>query len=123
MKPRGAQARMRFQSLAYEPKIGIEHRGAQLLGAMKTLDLDRPLHRIGMKAERLGNRAHLPVLSIKIAADLNTHLRIDHLCLICEPMYAEKDRPGDQSVRRPCSADNCPAGPAIEYATAQPPAS
>ena len=79
MQSRGAQARMRFQRLAHEGKIGIEHRGAQLLGAMKSLHLDGAPHRVGMKPERLRDRAHLPVLGEKVAADLNPHFWIDHL--------------------------------------------
>jgi hypothetical protein len=47
---------------------------------MKALHLDGPLHRIGMHSECLGDRAHLPVLGVKVAADLNPHLWIDHLC-------------------------------------------
>jgi len=41
---------MRFQRLAHERKIGIEHRGTQLLGTMKTLHLDGATNRVGMKA-------------------------------------------------------------------------
>jgi len=59
LQTRGAKARMRFQRLAHERKIGIEHRGAQLLGAMKTLHLDGTTHSVGMKPERLGDGAHL----------------------------------------------------------------
>ena len=76
----GAQTRMGFQRLADEPNIGIEFRRTQLLGTMKTVYLDGPLHGIGMNSERLGDGAHLPVLGIKVAADLYPHLRIDHLC-------------------------------------------
>ena len=72
--------RMRFQRLAHERKIGIEKRGTQLLGAMKTLHLDGAPHRVGMKLERLGDGAYLPVLGVKVAADLNPHFWIDHLC-------------------------------------------
>src|ERR1035441_5788529 len=69
---------MCFQRLADEPNIGIKFRRTQLLGTMETLHLDGPLHCVGMNAERLGDRAHLPVLGIKVAADLYPHLRIDH---------------------------------------------
>jgi hypothetical protein len=79
MQSRGAKARMRFQRLTHERKIGIENRGAQLLGAMKTLHLDGPPHRLGMNSQRLCDRAHLPVLGVKVAADLNPHFWIDHL--------------------------------------------
>lgn len=42
--------------------------------------LDGPLHRIGMHSECLGDCAHLPVLGVKVAADLNPHLWIYPLC-------------------------------------------
>jgi hypothetical protein len=79
MQSRGAKAWMRFQRLAHEGKVGIKHRGAQLLGAMKTLHLDGAPHRVGMKPERLRDRAYLPVFGVKVAADLNPHFWIDHL--------------------------------------------
>src|SRR6185312_1313650 len=104
VQPCGAKTRMRFQRLAHQGKIGIQHRGPKLLGAMKSLHLDGPLHSIGMNSQRLGDGSHLPVFGIKVAADLYPQLRIDHLVLISESMYAEKDRSDGRCGRRPCSA-------------------
>ena len=84
VQPRSAKTRMRLQRLAHQGKISIQHRGPQTLGAMKALDLDGAFYRIGMNTERFGNRAHLPVFGMKVAADLYPHLRIDHLSLIGE---------------------------------------
>jgi hypothetical protein len=75
-----------------------------------------------MNTERLGDRAHLPVLGIKVAADLNPHFRIDHLSFICESMYAEKDRPGGRGARKPRSAAKNLAAHAAEHPAARPPA-
>ena len=116
VQSRGAKPRMRFQRLPHQGKIRIQHRGPQLLGTMKSLHLDGALHRIGMHSERLGDRAHLPVFGVKVAADLHPHLRIDHLLLTCESKCAEKDRPGGWCGRRPYSAAKSFAAHAAELA-------
>jgi hypothetical protein len=65
MQPCGAKSQMRFQRLAHQAEIRIEHRRTQLFGAMKTLHLDGAPHRVVMNSERLGYRAYLPVLGEK----------------------------------------------------------
>jgi hypothetical protein len=51
VQPRGAKARVRFQRLAHQGKISIQHGGPQPLGAMKSLHLDGAFYRIGMNTE------------------------------------------------------------------------
>ena len=73
-----AQSRMLIESLVNEPKVGIDDGRTQRLRAVKTLALDGMANRIGMYVQFTGDSADLPVLDVKVTANLRADFRADH---------------------------------------------
>ena len=75
---RGTQARMSFQRVANELDVGIDDGGPQRLHTFEPLALDSVAHGIGMDVQFAGDGADLPMLGIKIAANLGAGFGSDH---------------------------------------------
>ena len=75
---RGAQARMLLESLADEPDVGIDHRGAQRLRAVEALALDGVAYGIGVDAQFTGDRAYFPMFGVEIAPYFRAGFQTDH---------------------------------------------
>src|ERR1017187_9009242 len=75
---RGAQPRMLIERLANKPNIRIDDGRTKRRCAVETLALDGIANGIGMNVEFTGNGADLPVLDVKVAANLRASFRTDH---------------------------------------------
>jgi hypothetical protein len=74
----GAQPRMLLQGLAYECNVGIDYGRTQGLCTSNSLRFDGIAHSVRMDTPFTGNGADLPVLGVKVAANLHTGLGTDH---------------------------------------------
>src|SRR5262249_24732870 len=75
----GAQSRVLLESLADELCVRINHGGAQWLsGAAEALRLDGVATGSGMLAQLTGDGADLPVLGVKVAANLGADFGAEH---------------------------------------------
>ncbi len=78
-EPRRAQRRVLLERGDDEGLVRVEHGGPRRLDARaEALDLDRAAHRVGVKAQLLGDGAHRPVLGEVEPADMRVLLAGDH---------------------------------------------
>jgi hypothetical protein len=66
---------MLFQRLSHEAEVGIDHRGAQGLGAIELLRFNCIAHSVGMHTQFPCNRSNPPMFGIKVAPDLGADFR------------------------------------------------
>src|SRR5271166_716666 len=78
VEARGTQARMPFQRVANELDVRIDDGRPKRLHTFEPLALDGVAHGIGMDVQLAGNRADLPMLGVKIAANLRAGFWRDH---------------------------------------------
>jgi hypothetical protein len=69
---------MPFQRVANELDVGINDRATQRLHTFEPLALDGVAHGSWMDVQLAGNRADLPMLGVKMAANLGAGFRRDH---------------------------------------------
>src|SRR5215475_11046472 len=74
----GAQPWMLIQHLTHKRQIGIDNGRPQRLGVLETLHFNGAPHRVGMDFQGLCNRADLPMLGVKVAANLYAGFGTDH---------------------------------------------
>jgi hypothetical protein len=67
-----------FQGLAEEWNVGIDDGRPQWLSAVEAFCLDGLANGVGMYAQLVGNRADLPMLRVKVAANLRVGFLADH---------------------------------------------
>ena len=75
---RGAQARMLIEDVANELEVGIDDGCSQRLGAFEAFALNRVTNGIRVDAQFTGDSADLPMLGVKVAANLCADFRTDH---------------------------------------------
>ena len=75
---RGAKARMLIESVANELDVGIDDGCSQRLGAFEAFALNRIANGVRVDAQFTGDSADLPMLCVKVAANLCADFRTDH---------------------------------------------
>jgi len=107
VQTRRAQARVALERLADEGQEGIElGRPRARAAGTEALDLDRAAHRVGVRAERGGDRADFPMLGVEEPADLRPQLGRDHDRL---PPHRPSTLPPRRPARTPAHETARPA--------------
>src|SRR5579872_1349487 len=90
--------RILLQGLADELQVRIGQTRAQCFGTVESLRFDGTANRIGMHSQFSCNGSDLPMLGVKVAANLRTRLRTDHQV----QFFPHRGILGKGSTKRPC---------------------